>query len=146
MKTMTERSLHWEAASAIARAAVAHAEELGVRIHVSVVDRAGLPLAYLRMNGAFLHSQGIAEDKAYTAASFGFSTRDWLEVLGDNPRLRIGLPRRERLVVFGGGLPILLDGECIGGIGVSGASEEQDEACAESGLRALREPGYTTID
>ncbi|KFX67379.1 ATP:cob(I)alamin adenosyltransferase [Pseudomonas taeanensis MS-3] len=146
MKTMTERSLHWEAASAVARAAVAHAEELGVRIHVSVVDRAGLPLAYLRMNGAFLHSQGIAEDKAYTAASFGFSTRDWLEVLGDNPRLRIGLPRRERLVVFGGGLPILLDGECIGGIGVSGASEEQDEACAESGLRALREPGYTTID
>ena len=82
MKTMTERSLHWEAASAVARAAVAHAEELGVRIHVSVVDRAGLPLAYLRMNGAFLHSQGIAEDKAYTAASFGFSTRDWLEVLG----------------------------------------------------------------
>ena len=143
---MTERSLHWEVASAIARAAVAHADELGVRIHVSVVDRAGLPLACLRMNGAFLHSQGIAEDKAYTAVSFGFPTRDWLEMLGDNPRLCIGLPKRERLVVFGGGLPILLDGECIGGIGVSGASEEQDEACAEAGLWVLRESVHAQND
>lgn len=117
---------------------MAKAEELGVRVHVSVVDRAGLPLAYLRMNGAFLHSQGIAEDKAYTAAGFGFPTRQWLDVLGDNPRLKIGLPARERLVVVGGGLPILLDGQCVGGIGVSGASEEQDEACAEAGLRILK--------
>lgn len=137
MKTMDQRSLHWEAACAATRAAVAHAEKLGVRIHVCVVDHAGLRLAYLRMNGAFLHSQGIAEDKAYTAASFGFPTRNWLDVLGDNPRLRIGLPRRERLVVFGGGLPILLDGQCIGGIGVSGGDEEQDEACAAAGLAAM---------
>jgi uncharacterized protein GlcG (DUF336 family) len=137
MKTTRERSLHWEAAWAAARAAVARAETLGIRIHVSVVDRAGLALAYLRMNGAFLHSQGIAEDKAYTAASFGFATRDWLEVLGDNPRLKLGLPERERLVVFGGGLPILVEGECIGGIGVSGGSEEQDEACARAALDAV---------
>lgn len=142
MKTLREPSLHWEAAATAARAAVAHAEQLGVRIHVSVVDRAGLPLAYLRMNGAFLHSEGIAVDKAYTAASFGFATRDWLEVLDDNPRLQIGLPRRERLVVVGGGLPILLDGECVGGIGVSGAAEEQDEACAAAALQAIGAAGY----
>lgn len=137
MNTTTERSLHWEAAFRTARAVVAKAEELGVRVHVSIVDRSGLPLAYLRMNGAFLHSQGIAEDKAYTAAGFGFPTRQWLVVLGDNPRLKIGLPARDRLVVVGGGLPIVLEGECVGGIGVSGASEEQDEACAEAGIQAL---------
>ncbi|HBO3209095.1 TPA: heme-binding protein [Pseudomonas aeruginosa] len=137
MRTTNQRSLHWEAAYAATRAAVAHAEKLGVRINVCVVDHSGLPLAYLRMNGAFLHSREIAEDKAYTAVSFGFPTRDWLDVLGDNPRLRIGLPRRERLVVFGGGLPILLDGECIGGIGVSGADGGQDEACAAAGLAAI---------
>ncbi len=141
MKTRTEHVLHWESAFHAARAAVAHAEALGVHIHVAVVDRAGLPLAYLRMNGAFLHSESIAQDKAYTAASFGFPTRQWLEVLGDNPRLQIGLPARERLVVIGGGLPILFNGECIGGIGVSGASEAQDEACAEAGLQALRGAG-----
>ncbi len=132
-----EPDLHWQAAQHAVNAAVAHACELGIRIHVAVVDHAGHTLAYLRMNGAFLHSEGIAVDKAYTAASFGFPTRDWLDVLGDNPRLRIGLPARDRLVVFGGGLPILVDGMCIGGIGVSGGSEEQDEACAKAGLAAL---------
>ncbi|WP_312957459.1 GlcG/HbpS family heme-binding protein [Stutzerimonas nitrititolerans] len=132
-----EPDLHWQGAQHAVNAAVAHACELGIRIHVTVVDRAGHTLAYLRMNGAFLHSEGIAVDKAYTAASFGFPTRDWLDVLGDNPRLRIGLPARDRLVVFGGGLPILVDGMCIGGIGVSGGSEEQDEACAEAGLQAM---------
>lgn len=137
MNTISELSLHWEAALRAARAAVEHATQLGIHIHVSVVDRAGLPQAYLRMNGAFLHSEGIAVDKAYTAASFGFPTRDWLELLAGNERLRIGLPARERLVVFGGGLPILLDGRCLGGIGVSGGSEEQDEACAKAGLEAL---------
>jgi len=40
-------------------------------------------------------------------------------------------------VAFGGGLPIAVDGECIGAIGVSGASEEQDEACAQIGLDAI---------
>jgi len=40
-------------------------------------------------------------------------------------------------VVLGGGLPILVDGRCIGGVGVSGGSEEQDEACARAALAAL---------
>jgi uncharacterized protein GlcG (DUF336 family) len=142
MNTVGELTLHCEAALRAACAAVEHATRLGIHIHVSVLNRSGLPQAYLRMNGAFLHSQGIAEDKAYTAASFGFATRDWLEVLGDNPRLKLGLPARERLVVFGGGLPILLDGECIGGIGVSGGSEDQDQACAEAALQAIGAPGY----
>lgn len=134
---IVEPDLHWQAALRAAEAAIAHAMELNIRIHVAVVDRAGHTLAFLRMNGAFLHSADIATDKAYTAASFGFPTRDWLGVLGDNERLRIGLPARERLVVFGGGLPILLDGRCLGGIGVSGGSEDQDEACARAGLDAL---------
>ncbi len=136
-----EPDLHWQAAQRAVEAAVALACALGIRIHVAVVDRAGHTLAYLRMNGAFLHSEGIAVDKAYTAASFGFPTRDWLQVLDENPRLRIGLPARERLVLFGGGLPVLLDGRCLGGIGVSGGSEEQDEACAEAGLRAMQAAG-----
>jgi uncharacterized protein GlcG (DUF336 family) len=132
-----ELDLHWHAAQHAVEAAVAQASALGIRIHVAVVDRAGHTLAYLRMNGAFLHSEGIAVDKAYTAASFGFPTRDWLQVLGENPRLLIGLPARERLVVIGGGLPVLLNGRCLGGIGVSGGSEEQDEACARAGLDAV---------
>lgn len=116
---------------------MAQADSLGIRVNAAVVDRAGLPIAFLRMSGAPLHSIDIARDKAYTAASFGLSTADWDQVVGDNNTLREGLAARERLVMLGGGLPIMVAGDCVGGIGVSGGSEEQDEACAQAGLDAL---------
>lgn len=135
--TESTETLTWEAAHVAVRAAVERAGELGIRINVAVADGAGLPAAFLRMSGAPLHSTGIAEDKAYTAAGFGLSTADWDAVVGDNRALRDGLAQRPRLVMFGGGLPVTRDGVCIGGIGVSGGSEEQDEACARAGLEAI---------
>ncbi|EWC42595.1 GlcG/HbpS family heme-binding protein [Stutzerimonas stutzeri] len=129
--------LDWRGAAAAAQAALDCAERQGIRVHVALVDRSGNTLAYLRMCEAFLHSESIAIDKAYTAASFGFATGKWLEVIGDNLRLHTGLITRPRLVVLGGGLPIIVDGCCIGGVGVSGGSEEQDEACARVALAAL---------
>jgi uncharacterized protein GlcG (DUF336 family) len=132
-----EASLSWQSALVAAQAAMARADELKIGVHVAVVDRAGLELVYLRHNGAFLHSAQIARDKAYTAAGFGFPTSAWLDILEANPALRHGIPQRERLVVFGGGLPILAEGRCVGGIGVSGGPEAQDEACALAGLEAI---------
>jgi len=102
-----------------------------------VVDVSLKIKAFLRMPGAFLHSVEIAIDKAYTAASFGFPTSQWMALLADDEALRIGLAERPRLVIFGGGLPILEAGELIGGIGVSGGSAEQDEQCAQAGVNAL---------
>ncbi|UJW80628.1 GlcG/HbpS family heme-binding protein [Hydrogenophaga sp. SL48] len=125
------------AASLACQAAVAHAEVLGIRINVAVTDASGVLAAFLRMPNAFLHSIDIAIDKAYTAASFGFPTSQWPQVLAGDEALRLGLPLRPRLVVFGGGLPIAADGARLGGIGVSGGSAEQDEACARAGLQAL---------
>lgn len=129
--------LDWRGATAAVTAALECAGQLGIRVHAAVVDRAGNLLAYAHVTDAFLHSESIAVDKAYTAASFGFPTGQWLEVIGDNLRLHTGLTTRPRLVVLGGGLPIECGGCCIGGIGVSGGSEEQDEACARAGLQAL---------
>ena len=119
------------------QAAVAHAEALGIRINVAVTDASGILTAFLRMPHAFLHSIDIAIDKAYTAASFGFPTSQWPQVLAGDEALKLGLPLRPRLVVFGGGLPIAANGTRLGGIGVSGGSAEQDEACARAGLKAL---------
>ncbi len=138
-KLVTERSISWETAHLAVRRAAAMAGELGVAINVSVVDRGGNPLAFLRMNGAPLHSISIAEDKAYTAVSFGFSTADWMDAIGDVPQLREGLVQRDRLVIFGGGLPLRVDGELVGAIGVSGASEEQDGLCAQAGVDSLND-------
>jgi uncharacterized protein GlcG (DUF336 family) len=131
------RAIACEAAAAAVQAAVAHAQALGIRINVAVTDPAGLLMAFLRMPGAPLHSIDIAIDKAYTAASFGVPTAQWLELIGDEEALRIGLPHRPRLVVFGGGLPICEAGVLICGIGVSGGSALQDEDCARAGLSAI---------
>lgn len=95
------------------------------------------------MNGSFLHSDGIASDKAYTAASFGFPTSEWMSRLESNPAMRLGFPLRQRLVIFGGGVPIKVEGHCVGGIGVSGGSEAEDELCALAGLAAILDEALT---
>jgi uncharacterized protein GlcG (DUF336 family) len=126
-----------EATYAALQAAIAHARELGIAINVAITDSAGILAGFLRMPGAFLHSVDIAIDKAYTAAGFGFPTSAWKDILASDDMLRAGLAERPRLVIFGGGLPIVTDGARIGGIGVSGGSAEQDEECARAGLRAI---------
>jgi uncharacterized protein GlcG (DUF336 family) len=130
--------VHWEAAAAVVAAAVRHAEELKIRINVAVVDAGGNLAAFLRMPGGFLHSIDIAIDKAYTAAGFGIPTSAWSGALeSHSAAVWEGLPRRPRMVCFGGGLPIRYEGKVVGGVGVSGGSEDQDEACARAGLTAI---------
>ena len=119
-------------------AAVQAAQAMGVRINVAVVDAAGLLTAFLRMPGAPLHSLDIAIDKAYTAVSFGLATGQWQAALQQHSvAVREGLVLRPRFVAFGGGLPVLEHGQRIGGIGVSGGSEQEDEVCVRAGLDAL---------
>ena len=133
--SIQQLSISWEAAHAAIHAAVIKAHALGVNINVAVVDHTGLLVAFLRMPNAPLHSMDIAIDKAYTVASFGLPTHQWTTALEHHsPAVRDGLLRRPRFVAFGGGLPIMHHGVMIGAIGVSGASEEQDQTCAQAGL------------
>ena len=126
-----------EAACALVQAAVRHAESKGWRINVAVVDRGGNLMAFLRMPGAFLHSIDNAIDKAYTSASFGFPTKRWMSLIGHDEGMKLGFAATPRLIVFGGGLPLKAGDDWIGGIGVSGASETEDEECARAGLAAI---------
>jgi uncharacterized protein GlcG (DUF336 family) len=136
--SVAQRTIDAAAASDAVRASVAHAASLGIRVNVAVVDPGGNLAAFLRMPGSYLHSIDIAIDKAYTAASFGLPTSRWHAALQQHSdAVREGIVRRPRFVGFGGGLPILEAGQRIGGIGVSGGSEEQDEACAQAGLSAI---------
>jgi uncharacterized protein GlcG (DUF336 family) len=135
---VSQNVIGWAAAHAAVAAAVKAAVAMDVRVNVAVVDASGVLAAFLRMPGAPLHSVEIAIDKAYTAASFGLPTSKWTVVLSQHSvAVREGLPRRPRFVAFGGGLPIVEGGQRIGAIGVSGASEEQDEVIARAGLVAL---------
>jgi uncharacterized protein GlcG (DUF336 family) len=126
-----------DAALTAVQAAVRKGVELGCKVNAAVVDSGGNLVAFLRANGAFLHSIGIAQDKAYSAVSFGVPTAKLYDLIKDNPALRDGIMQRERFVAFAGGFPILEDGKLVGAIGVSGASEEQDCECAKAGLAAI---------
>jgi uncharacterized protein GlcG (DUF336 family) len=134
---VTQPGISWEAASTAAEAAVRFAESKGWKINVAVVDRGGNLMSFLRMSGAFIHSIDIAIDKAYTSASFGFPTKAWMGAIGHDDGMKFGFSNQPRLIVFGGGLPIKTGEDWIGGIGVSGASESEDEECAREGLKAI---------
>lgn len=134
---VTQTTIAWEAAHRAVAAAVQQAASLGVRINVAVADSAGNLVAFLRMPGAFPQSVRLAIDKAHTAGGFGFATARWMDVCAGDDGMKLGFAAQPGLIVFGGGLPIRRDGVLLGGIGVSGATTEQDEACAQAGLRAI---------
>lgn len=134
---VVQHTISWPAAHVAVAAAVRYAESLGVHINVAVANTAGSLVAFLRMPGSFSQSVGIAIDKAATAAGFGFPTAQWMAVCGEDQGMKLGFAARPGVVVFGGGLPLRVGGVLVGGIGVSGASAEQDEACARAGLRAI---------
>jgi uncharacterized protein GlcG (DUF336 family) len=136
-KTITRSSINAEAAAAVVRAAEAKAAEIGVPMVIAVVDESGVLKAFSRMDGAPLLSVQIAQDKAYTAAAFGISTDSWFDFIKNDPPLLHGIVKTPRLVVFGGGYPLAVDGTPVGGVGVSGGHYEQDMVVAQAGVAAL---------
>jgi uncharacterized protein GlcG (DUF336 family) len=121
----------------IVDAAVTKAEEVGQRSVVAVVDVAGELKAYCRMDGAPLLSVSIAQNKAYTSAAFGMPTHQWHDFIKDDHPLLHGIVHTPRLVVFGGGYPIVVDGAVVGAIGISGGHYSDDMAVAEGALAAV---------
>jgi len=131
-------TLSYAGARAVLDAALAKATELGVAVNIAVCDAGGNPLTFARMDGAALLSGPIATDKAYSVVAFlGLPTSAWEGILKDNPTLRDGLLQRERLVIFGGGLPVVVAGAIVGAVGVSGGSVSEDEEIAAAGVAAL---------
>lgn len=126
-----------EAAHAGVAAACEKARALGVSVNACVVDAGGHQIAFLRGDGAFLQSGAIARDKAATSAGFGAPTGALYEALKGEAAVLSGITAQPGVALFQGGLPVVVEGEVIGGIGVSGASAEQDEICAGAGLAAM---------
>ena len=134
---ITKKSIAWEEAESVVAACRSKATELGVPMALAVVDESGALKAFCRMDGAPLLSTDLARDKAYTAVAYGIATHQWFDFIKDDPPLLHGITKVNRLVVFGGGYPLTVDGQVVGGIGVSGGHYSQDMEVAEAGLAAM---------
>jgi glc operon protein GlcG len=114
-------------------AALAKAAELGIAATVALCDDGGHPLRLHRMDGAGALTPLVAAAKARTAALMRAPSGALTARLKDEPELL----RLTEYLPMPGGLPIVHEGTCIGGIGVSGGSAAQDETVAEAGRTAL---------
>ncbi len=117
--------------------AAAHAEALrrSILVSAAVVDAGGNLVAFGRMDGAEIAGPVLAVDKAYTAVANRIATSELATLAAPGGEL-FGLHANGggRFVIFGGGVPVTVDGTVVGGVGVSGASAAEDEACALAAL------------
>ncbi len=121
---------------AILHAAEAEAASIGVPECIAVVDASGELLAFSRMDGARPGSIEIALTKARSAARRRRATAD--EAGGDVLNgVRMALAAQLHVTGVGGGLPVVVDGQTIGGVGVSSGTSDEDVAVARAGIAAL---------
>jgi uncharacterized protein GlcG (DUF336 family) len=115
------------------------AEEIGVPMVIAVVDAGGNTIAVQRMDNALLVSINIATNKAYTAVAVKVPTHELAKAAQPGgPLYGINTTDGCRIVIFGGGFPLMRGDELAGGIGVSGGSVEQDMACAMAALERFK--------
>jgi len=127
-----QRNLSLAMAKTIAEATLADCKAKGFNTSAAVVDRAGQPLVLLRDEQATVQTLEMSRRKAYTARMFRTTTLEFQKRTND-PTL---LPQRDvsDILALGGGVPILVGNEVIGGVGSSGSSQEMDDACAKAGV------------
>ena len=108
------------------------AAQMGVNAVIAVANRGANPVAVHCMDNSYIASYDIAFNKAYTCAALKMPTTQ-LKTLSQPGGDLYGIQHTNngRIVIFGGGIPIMKDGQCIGGLGVSGGSEAQDTELAE---------------
>jgi uncharacterized protein GlcG (DUF336 family) len=128
-----QRNVSLSMAKAIAEATVAECKSKGFNTSAVVVDRAGQVLVILRDESASPQTAEMARRKAYTARMFRTTTLEFQKRTANDPALA---PQRDvaDILALGGGVPIQIGTETIGGVGSSGSSQETDDACAKAGV------------
>jgi uncharacterized protein GlcG (DUF336 family) len=118
-------------------AAIEKAKKIGQPMNIAIVDGGANLAAFMRMDGAWIGSIDIAINKAFTAKAFDISTLE----LGGNSQpgeqfYGIHASNHGRVMIFAGGIPIKVNGQIVGAVGISGGSGEQDQAVAEAAVAA----------
>ena len=118
-------------------AAIVKAEELGIKIAVTVVDSGMNLVAEHKMDGTLILAIEGSRGKAVASVIFGQPSGE-LEARADRPVMRsLQIQMNGRFIMGQGALPIMRDGELIGACGVGGGTSEEDEQCAQAGIATL---------
>jgi uncharacterized protein GlcG (DUF336 family) len=118
--------------------ATARATAIGVPMCIAITDESGQLVAFERMDGGKVTSTTIAIDKAFTAAAARKATHEYgTSSQPGAPAYGIASAIGGRLMVVGGGLPVLVNGVVVGGIGVSSGTPAQDQDVAQAGIDAF---------
>ncbi len=130
---VTQRTMSVGMALTIAEATLNACKAGGFHTSAVVVDRAGQMLVLLRDEQAGPHTAEMARRKAFTARAFRSSTLEFQKRTANDPALA---PQREvaDVLALGGGVPIQIGAEIIGGVGSAGSNQEMDDACAKAGI------------
>ena len=131
--TAASLKLTIDGAMKLLNAAMAKAREMNVPECIAVVDAGGQLLAFARMDGAFALSFDTALMKAMTAASYGIPTGD----IAAGIDIKLAIATQGKRINLPGGLPVIIDGHVIGGIGIGSGTGEQDKDVAKAALAAL---------
>jgi uncharacterized protein GlcG (DUF336 family) len=135
-----------EGARVILAAAVRKASALGVPMDLAVTDDGGHLLAFNRMDGAMLTCIDVSIAKAWTAACARRPTHEIAEIAGPGrPAYGIHISNPGRFTIVGGGIPIEIGGQVVGGVGCSGGTIHQDREVVMAGIRALTSRLSATI-
>jgi uncharacterized protein GlcG (DUF336 family) len=131
-------TLTTEATERLIAAAAAKSRELGIRVHIAVMDSSALLVGWLSFEGAPRIAAHTARDKAFTAVNTGMSTLAWKQYVESIPagEQRI-VDKLDGYIAADGGYPITAAGLLLGGIGVSGADQERDADVARAAIAAL---------
>jgi uncharacterized protein GlcG (DUF336 family) len=116
------------------------AAELKIPYNIAVVDSGGALISHVRMDGAWLGSIDISIKKAFTARAFDMSTDELSKASQSGQSLfGINTTNHEKIIIFGGGIPVKLNGVVVGAVGASGGSVVNDIKVAEAAVAAFEE-------
>ncbi|HYF06277.1 MAG TPA: heme-binding protein [Acetobacteraceae bacterium] len=138
--SIAKRTISAETVTRLIAAAERKSRELKKAMCIAVTNEAGQLKGFLAMDGAPHLSIQIAQDKAYTASAFGIATHVWHDFIKNDPPLLHGITHTPRLIIFGGGYPVMEEGELVGAIGISGGHYTDDMEVARAALDAIGAP------
>ncbi|MCH8016815.1 MAG: heme-binding protein [Acidobacteria bacterium] len=132
---ITVKRLSIDDARVLIEGAEEKSREIGVPMCSAVTDEAGNLIAFTRMDGAKISSISIAMDKAFTAAAAKKGTHEYNQLaVPGKPTFGIHVTNQGRFSIIGGGLPIIINDEVVGGIGISGGTAEEDQIVAQGAI------------